>query len=75
MTAWKMYKISKCKKGPISLVLLNEYGWKLVYLVNILFPFIIMKKYFQLISTMADVDKNQDPYFADYPQKFQTTMK
>ena len=29
-----------------------------------------MKKYLQLISKMADIDKNQDPYFADYPQKF-----
>ena len=34
-----------------------------------------MKKYFQLISTMADIDKNQDPYFADYTQKFQIKLK
>ena len=37
-----------------------------------------MKKYFQLISTMTDADKDQDPYLAylaDYPQKIQITLK
>ena len=34
-----------------------------------------MKKYFQLLSTMAGIDKDQDAYLADYPQKIQITLK
>ena len=34
-----------------------------------------MKKYFQLLSTMAGIDKDKDAYLADYAQKIQITLK